>query len=314
MMIGMYALVAGAGCEPGGGEPARAGDPPSLVRPAGFEIIVTNGSSINGPLVNGAARAGTEVYGLGVTGSTADGSAVLGIRLQGSDLTSVRVSDGAVLSGASLAGAVFATQAPGGAPIDLRIDTVSASPSRYHAGSTVSRYTLSYKEGVSGLWRAVCGDVMGVPVAVIPLASRWSYDEGTAGGGAKLDEPDWITFACAGHALHKCVALGYEPWTTAAGAPLGDHHQACVRAYRADYCGDGSPHTTSGQLINLFDDLGVQPDTETWLMESEWDADGARCLSRSRMTGGVAPDCAAGLPVCHSTIGWGDTLVVTEAP
>ncbi|WP_437320151.1 ADYC domain-containing protein [Sorangium sp. So ce385] len=314
MKIGIFALVAGIGCEGEDGEAAGAGDQPSLLQAARFNISGANGSSINGPRVNGGARAGTEVYGAGVAGTTAGGSALLGITLDGSDLTSVRVSDGAVLSGASLAGATFATQAPGGAPIGLRIDTVSASPSRHHAGSTVNRYALSYREGISGPWRPVCGEVLGVTVAAVPLAGRWNYTEGVAGGGAKLDEPSWITFACAGHALYKCVDIGYEPWTIAGGAPLGDHHQACVRAHRADYCGDGSPHTTSGHLINIFDDLGIQPDTEAWLLESEWDTDGARCLSRPRMTEGIAPDCAAGIPVCHDTIGWGDTLVVTEAP
>lgn len=311
-LSGLCALAAVGGCV------AKAG-PEGTPEFHERAIIVTNGSSINGPLingVNGGAAVGTEVYGRNIGGTTAGGSALLGLSVHGSELTSVRVSDGAILSGAALVGATFVTQTPGGSPFHLRINTASASASRYHAGSTVNRYSLSHGQSGSGPWVPVCGAVYGTPVAAVPLVSRWNYQSGVAGGGAKLDEPDWITFACPGYALYECVGLGYEPWTTAGGVALGEHHQACVRSQRADYCGNGSAHTVDGLLINVFDGLGIQADTETWMLESEWTASGARCLSRPRMPlmGGIVPDCAAALPPCHSTADWPTTLLVTEAP
>ena len=109
------------------------------------------------------------------------------------------------------------------------------------------------------------------------------------------------------------MALGYEPWSAVGGEPLGDHHQACVRLHRADYCGDGRPYTVDGHLINLFDDLGIQEDEcSGFSLESEWDEHGARCLSNPRIDGGAEPDCE--LPRCDSSPSWGDTLLVSEAP
>ena len=100
-------------------------------------IIVTNGSSINGPRLNGEGAPGSEVDGRTMTGNGASGSASSGIKVQGGELTTLRVSNGVVLSGAALVGATFATQTPGGSRIALRIDAYAASPSEHHAGSTV---------------------------------------------------------------------------------------------------------------------------------------------------------------------------------
>jgi hypothetical protein len=321
MMTGILALAAGGGCVLEGSEPAGAEDMPPLLQPA---IIVTNGyqvngSSFNGLKINGTAwnslgAPGTEIDGSNAAGTGADGSPLSGITLDGSGMRTVRISDGAVLSGAALVGATFSTQSPDGSPIELRIDTLSMSPSQHHAGSAVNRYTLSYREGGSSAWAPVCVPPEGVTAAAVPLAGRWSYEQGVPGGGDKLDAPGWITFACAGYALYKCVDLGYEPWTSAGGVPLGDHHRACVRMLRADYCGNGTSYTVDGTVINVFDALGIQQDTESWLLEAEWDVDGARCLSRQRIQGGATPDCAPELAACEGPPGWGETLLVSEAP
>ena len=60
---------------------------------------------------------------------------------------------------------------------------------------------------------------------------------------------------------------------------------------RADYCGDGTPHTINGTPINLYDNAGVQLDTEAWPVDAEWGTDGALCVNHTR--GGAQPPCYA---------------------
>ena len=56
--------------------------------------------------------------------------------------------------------------------------------------------------------------------------------------------------------------MGYRPWGKAQkGESLWDYHQACVRMLRADYCGNGKPHTRDGTRIELWDRLDIQVDT-----------------------------------------------------
>jgi hypothetical protein len=96
--------------------------------------------------------------------------------------------------------------------------------------------------------------------------------------------------------------MGYRPWAWRAGRSLDGHHQACVRMVRADLCGDGTPHTTDGRAINVYDALGVQERADDgllvateWAFEAEWTPQGARCIStdaRDRyLAAGVIPSC-----------------------
>jgi hypothetical protein len=73
--------------------------------------------------------------------------------------------------------------------------------------------------------------------------------------------------------------MGFKPWT-------GNTRElaSCVRALRADYCGDGTPHTVDGTLVNIFDAEGIQADSENWTPEAEWTPDGARCISQAQNT------------------------------
>lgn len=60
---------------------------------------------------------------------------------------------------------------------------------------------------------------------------------------------------------------------------------------RADYCGDGTPHTINGTLINVYDDADIQADSEAWPVDAEWSPAGALCFAHHR--GGVQPPCYA---------------------
>ncbi|HEY5936197.1 MAG TPA: ADYC domain-containing protein, partial [Kofleriaceae bacterium] len=100
------------------------------------------------------------------------------------------------------------------------------------------------------------------------------------------------------------------------GLSLGNHHQACVRMLRADYCGNGHSYTTNGRLVNLYDGIGIQVDTESFRLEAEWAPDGARCLTNARRAA-VSVQCYTGEPdptcgdVAHFDSG---TLIMNEIP
>ena len=88
-----------------------------------------------------------------------------------------------------------------------------------------------------------------------------------------------FTWACQGHSIAKCVELGYKPWTG-----YVDHLQSCVRLLRGDFCGDGTTYTVDGTMLNVYDDVGVQADTEDWAPEAAWGPDGAVCVNKHNPT------------------------------
>ncbi|MCG8421610.1 MAG: hypothetical protein MJE77_27130 [Proteobacteria bacterium] len=102
-----------------------------------------------------------------------------------------------------------------------------------------------------GTWRNACGE-----------AARGLFVSGswTADGSYRRDG---FTFSCLDGVIAKCVrSWGYDPDRTAIArdgsqVPLRDLHLACVRAARADYCGDGVSHTRDGTPIVMTDQLGI---------------------------------------------------------
>lgn len=71
-------------------------------------------------------------------------------------------------------------------------------------------------------------------------------------------------------------------------ASLWEYHQACVRAIRADYGGDGTGHTRDGTLVDIADRLGIQrpepdPPGRALQFEAAWGPDGAVCVRRTRI-------------------------------
>jgi hypothetical protein len=103
--------------------------------------------------------------------------------------------------------------------------------------------------------------------------------------------------------IAKCVNWGYAPWLTD-----DDMHAGCTRLARADYCGDGTPWTLDGTLINVFDRLGIQPEGTGGNMtfEAAWGPSGAVCVARTRYDihnakgKALLPACFATLPRCGS--------------
>ncbi len=236
-----------------------------------------NGSRTNGSRTNGSRTNGTEL------------SATLS--LNGSELVFLDASGALVASGTSLVGTAIPTDLLTGEVVDLTIQSVT-----YDAAAGVYLYGVTGPSAKNGKPEPICGESTGKPILALALAGR--YDNDT---GASIPDSNYFTFACVDAAIGKCAYWGYHPARTkdeclsglCKPQPLADWHQACIRMVRADYCGDGVPHTRDGTLINIWDNIGIeQPDPSTWEMEAEWNADGARCIRHTRW---VQADKAASL-------------------
>ncbi len=177
-------------------------------------------------------------------------------------------------------GAWFEANLDDGSTIPLQVTDIRRHPSMVH--KDVWGYELWYPR--AGDWAPLCGvDDDGQPLLAIPLAGRWNHEQGVPGGGDWIDDPTKFTFACDGYVISKCVFGGYKPWGKVRGVKLAAHHQACTRALRADYWGDGTPHTHDGMLINYYDKLGIRDDVDAWSVEAEWTESGALCANQSRI-------------------------------
>jgi len=153
----------------------------------------------------------------------------------------------------------------------------------------------------NGEWQDACQDGAGNPVKAILLKGDWvapTYDRDT-GAGADLA----TTWACRGAALAKCVEWGYHPEGSYNGTPLTNHHEACTRMVRADYCGDGEHHTENGTPIDIQDSLGINTHEGSWGIEAAWGPNGALCVNQPRKTywsRSTAIERCSSLPSCDA--------------
>jgi hypothetical protein len=115
--------------------------------------------------------------------------------------------------------------------------------------------------------------------------------------GAWHDEPNTVTLSCdaAGNAPDA------EQFVQADGAitkcmrqfrinpqQFSDAFLACIRMARADYCGDGHPHTYDGTEVGVATPLSPMTAAECTdgrCFEASWSKDGAICVARPRWTG-----------------------------
>jgi hypothetical protein len=297
---------------------------PNGVSPNG---VSPNGVSPNGVSPNGVSPNGVLLKGVAFAGSRlSSGAAVYGSTLVGSLLVGW-LSDGRQVAGKELVGARFQGLLSNGTALELRIDAVSQGTP---LDDDVWFYRFSHY--ASGKWQPTCGvDGAGNPVSAIPLRGIWNYGVGP-GGGSRTDDGSAFTFACRGFALAKCVEMGFRPWRSGdycydervcnpwscwtnvycTWIPWTDVHQACTRALRADYCGDGNAWTANGKLVNVYDRYGVaQTDTAAWPFEAEWGPNGPVCVrSALRKSSGTSLTCAP--PTCALPAGSNGGWVATE--
>lgn len=171
----------------------------------------------------------------------------------------------------------------------FRIDAVERDP-RDRDGD-VRLYRLSVQMPGTTTWRPYCQPDVEGRAAAIPVAGAWSAQ------GDPRTAPHAVTFACTSGAIAKCIRLGYKPWQTRHGVSLAPYHAACVRMVRADYCGDGRPHTVTGTWIDIWDALGVRRRDERAdhpeVFEAAWSPSGAAYLNVPRWSDDVADVVAA---------------------
>jgi hypothetical protein len=297
--LGMVAVACSGACEDATPDDAVA------TRSEQLNGIRLNGIRLNGIRLNGIRLNGTPLNG----GDPSEYIEVLGIALKGQATGTaswlvgsqlhVQSSSGPVLSGAGLDKATieFDVLETGKGK---KFKTVKFEGYGLLApGSDVATFSLKLKDGG---WHSLCEN----NTDVILLGDLWD-----PASGDRITAPpaDALTFACRGDALAKCVEEGYRPWASVAGTSLRDHHQACTRMLRADYCGDGIPHTSDGTPIHVLDALGIQtaePGVD-YVVEAEWGPDGATCLNAANTRlPGVVVDC--GLPACGASFASGGLI------
>jgi hypothetical protein len=115
---------------------------------------------------------------------------------------------------------------------------------------------------------------------------------------------EWSDMGALGKCLHWPDGSDGGYYNFLENAPAGRAVQrflTCVRAVRADYCGDGVTYTTDGTKIYLAD----IPHAGVWsvdhshdagfVLEATWDQNGAVCLNHARHEL-LSPECRRRFP------------------
>jgi hypothetical protein len=185
----------------------------------------------------------------------------------------VTLSDGSLLRSIDLIGAVL--NVAGG--LRLRLDAVEPDPQNGRGRVVLHSFSV---EQADGSWLNPCSPGPDGRQLGFPLAGRALPD------GQLVAQADSFEIVCSSGAQGKCVRFGYHPWEQDPdGPPMLDLYNACIRLVRADYCGDGSPTTRDGTVIDLYDRFGIQKDepSDGMSFEAAWGPEGAVCLARTRI-------------------------------
>lgn len=224
-------------------------------------VAVTAAMSVMAAVLPAAAGSGQEVGSISVVGTRFE----------------VTTDDGRIVPQNDLVGAVL-TLGDEQDQMALRIDAVETDPR--NPDGAITLYSMSSRDAATGAWRNICEpDIEGRRMG-FPLAGTWTQD------GRHLPSDTAFSITCTGGAQAKCVRFGYRPWEKSPdGTLLWDHHQACTRMIRADYCGDGVGHTRNGTPIVIYDRKGIQQDEAAPDMsfEAAWGVGGALCVSHTRI-------------------------------
>lgn len=194
-------------------------------------------------------------------------------------------ADGERLTGRRLVGMQLNVTDRGGESSTVRIDNVLSDP-RDIAGD-LTLYEFSVRNKLTGFWENLCAADADGFAGGFPLGGTW-----TPTGEHKASEHAF-SIACTSGVRAKCVRMGYKPWKAGPdGKSLWDLHQACTRMLRADYCGNGTPHTRNGTPVEVYDSLGIQtPTSGSGLsFEAVWGPNGAICVRKLRLADPATPD------------------------
>lgn len=229
--------------------------------------ISTERFAFHGRRLNGASLSGTD-------GQT---TRIHGVQIDGTRIKVVK-QDGTFLSDGDLTGAILVAADERGITERFRIDSME----KYSSDQTgeIYLYTFSVLEESTGEWKNFCKPDREGRQRGFPLSGYWDSQ------GNHIPSETEYSIICTSGTIGKCVLFGYLPWKRdREGRSLWEYHQTCSRLFRADYCGNGRPHTRDGTLIEVYDRLGVQVDTSLpgLSFEAAWNEHGAVCLRKTRI-------------------------------
>jgi hypothetical protein len=261
--------------------------------------FIDNGYRLNGYRLNGSRINGYRLNGYRLNGAdpASDYIEITSFKLPGGETAgeswlsqgSLRAKDGQgnVLGDTQLIDAKFTFKVMEGGVASTR-DVWIKSVEYRHPGYWLYDFDLRVN---GGAWAPLCTDAVGARTRAVLLNEVW---DPATGSRVSPTPAGAVTIACQTGALAKCIEFGYIPWRTSS-----DTHQACTRMVRADYCGNGQPHTVDGTLVHVIDTYGIQTrDTsKTWVVEAEWSPAGSSCLNpKNTRLAGQAPSCSR--PAC----------------
>ncbi len=251
----------------------------------------------NGPSLNGTEQDKAGLASVSYAGMTAaDGTAA-----DSASIVTGKLKAGAGARDLPLAGLVMRgtlESQTGRRPVRVRINDAATDTSM---PNHVTTYDVSIDTAVlpsnprcaapAPSYRPLCvvpdGNGGTRPGRAVLVDAVWNYAGGVPGGGQRQESTTEFTIACVDtSAIAKCMQMGYLPWSPRPDRPevsLAAHHQACVRAVRADFCSNGFPLTDAGTLIRIYDTLKINPKRELSKGEATWDATGAVCISQTRL-------------------------------
>lgn len=208
-----------------------------------------------------AEQAGVSLNGVSLNGVSLNGVSLNGVSLNGVSLDGTTITAGSSqpLTGSEIVGTRWSGVTPDGGRVALRIDDAQQGTG---ANRDLWFYGISYQRS-DETWMSICGEAK-----ALGIAGTWDHT------ATYRPSPAQFTLACRGTSVAKCVEMGYK-----AHRGLTVQLASCVRLLRGDYCGTGVPYTATGTTLNLYDNVGVQADTESWIPEAEWSPEGARCVT-----------------------------------
>ena len=183
--------------------------------------------------------------------------------------------NGQVLANEALIGLELNLSNHDGSSMSIRIDGVEHDSQ----DPELVFYQFTTPDPQSGTWQPICSpDYDGKAVGFLLEATMTPTGDYRPAKGI-------YSLQCSSGASGKCVRWGYKPWGVGPnGESLWNHHQACTRMVRADYCGNGVAHTKDGTLINMYDPLGIQVSetSAAYTFEAAWGPQGAVCVRKVR--------------------------------
>lgn len=261
---------------------------------------------------------GFQILGMSLNGEFLD-LEVRKSRILASDRFRTRVT------GPALKGAVIYLGHKSGAQYALTISEVSSATrevvSPYNALETY-RFQWAAVTGNPLPWRVHAGDELPIPGSEkptdicpkeefdIPASVEWNEAaqvpplHALVYEGDRIDsyarklkqwdpDPRWFNLGCGPDALVKLRLSRSTLLTNKADWRLT---QATLKMLSADYCGTGTPFTTTGEPLVWQSLSGMQLRSSATSMEARWNEDGARCLDEPRAFNTRLPSLSAAFP------------------